>query len=260
MLKRVLGSGLPLPLLLGVVLIWTLLMVARTACAKEICSRYCGDPTGDGRITLADGVQVLREAVLLPSTCKDLQCDTDGSGSVGVTDAVAVLRRAAGLNAKIGCNTGVGNALTTPPYSAGGGLATDYAGLCLDDTPPTAKDRLDIRGVGASSDRPELLFRFSSSAPRLLIIGAKTPNGKAARGFYVLTVAQAASARVALNLPAGSDLKLLYTTALNEVVTRYSTQRVKVEIPAHGNFGSILKISGLRPLPTTIKRFVSRDE
>ncbi len=57
----------------------------------------CGDADGNGSTTVSDGVQVLRAAAGLDSSCTRARCDVDGSGAVGVTDGVQVLRAAAGL-------------------------------------------------------------------------------------------------------------------------------------------------------------------
>jgi hypothetical protein len=57
----------------------------------------CGDADGDGSITVADGVQALRAAAELSSTCTPARCDVDGDGAFGVSDGVQVLRAAAEL-------------------------------------------------------------------------------------------------------------------------------------------------------------------
>ena len=56
------------------------------------------DADGDGRVSVTDGVNVLRAAASLPSTCETSTCDVDGDGRVSVTDGVNVLRAAAGLS------------------------------------------------------------------------------------------------------------------------------------------------------------------
>jgi hypothetical protein len=54
---------------------------------------------------VSDGVNVLRQAAGLSSTCtvNESLCDVDGNGSVTVTDGVIVLRSAAGLSASLSC-------------------------------------------------------------------------------------------------------------------------------------------------------------
>jgi hypothetical protein len=62
----------------------------------------CGDATGDGDVTVSDGVQALRAAGGLSSVCDD-RCDVDASGSITVTDGVNILRQAAGLSSVRNC-------------------------------------------------------------------------------------------------------------------------------------------------------------
>ncbi len=63
----------------------------------------CGDADGSGAVTVSDGVQTLRAAAGLSSTCTLARCDLDGSSAVTVTDGVNVLRKAAGLSAPNAC-------------------------------------------------------------------------------------------------------------------------------------------------------------
>lgn len=68
------------------------------------CARTCGDADGDGTITVTDGVNVLRAAAGLTSSCAEAAvCDVDGNGVMSVTDGVNVLRAAAGLSANLAC-------------------------------------------------------------------------------------------------------------------------------------------------------------
>ena len=69
----------------------------RTLVAKPAAAQVCGDATGDGIVTVTDGVQTLRAAAQLATTCTTATCDVDGSGTITVTDGVNVLRKAAGL-------------------------------------------------------------------------------------------------------------------------------------------------------------------
>jgi len=66
----------------------------------------CGDADGNGMITVTDGVQALRAAADLSSSCTLRRCDVDGSGSLSVTDGVNVLRSAAGLSVHLMCPGG----------------------------------------------------------------------------------------------------------------------------------------------------------
>ena len=57
----------------------------------------CGDADGNGSVTVSDGVQVLRAAAELSSSCTLARCDVDGNGAISVSDGVNVLRAAADL-------------------------------------------------------------------------------------------------------------------------------------------------------------------
>ena len=63
----------------------------------------CGDADGNGEITVSDGVQVLRAAAELSSSCTVARCDVDGNGTISVSDGVNVLRAAAGLSFTPAC-------------------------------------------------------------------------------------------------------------------------------------------------------------
>jgi hypothetical protein len=65
----------------------------------------CGDANGDGNVSVSDGVQTLRAAAGLSSSCDD-DCDVDGSGTITVSDGVNVLRKAAGLTTIDACPNG----------------------------------------------------------------------------------------------------------------------------------------------------------
>lgn len=71
-------------------------------------AQVCGDADGNGSVTVSDGVQALRAAASLPSSCDgNTNCDIDGNGSVSVTDGVNVLRKAAQLPITEACGGGV---------------------------------------------------------------------------------------------------------------------------------------------------------
>ena len=76
--------------------------------AVSAAAQVCGDADGNGSVTVTDGVQVLRGAAGLSSSCSDHanDCDVDGSGSTTVTDGVNVLRKAASLPITENCPGG----------------------------------------------------------------------------------------------------------------------------------------------------------
>lgn len=76
--------------------------------APAVSAETCGDADGNGSVTVSDGVQTLRAAADLSSTCTPARCDLDGSGSVTVSDGVNVLRKAADLSAPSACPGGGG--------------------------------------------------------------------------------------------------------------------------------------------------------
>jgi hypothetical protein len=71
-------------------------------------AQTCGDADGSGSVTVTDGVQVLRSAAGLSSSCSEHanSCDVDGSGSATITDGVNVLRKAAGITITENCPGG----------------------------------------------------------------------------------------------------------------------------------------------------------
>lgn len=79
------------------------MMLAVALVAAPAAAETCGDADGSGAVTVTDGVQTLRSAAGLSSSCTAARCDVDGSGTVSVTDGVNVLRKAAGLAAPDAC-------------------------------------------------------------------------------------------------------------------------------------------------------------
>ncbi len=80
------------PTLAVVVAVLTVLLPIRVRAAAS------GDANDDARISVADGVQAWRAAVEL-ARCAKRRCDVDGSGRVTVNDGLQILRHAAGLGA-----------------------------------------------------------------------------------------------------------------------------------------------------------------
>lgn len=77
--------------------------------AGSAWAQLCGDADGNGNVSVTDGVQALRAAAGLPSSCAAGRCDVDGNGSISVTDGVNVLRKVAGLAITEACPSGSTN-------------------------------------------------------------------------------------------------------------------------------------------------------
>ncbi len=73
------------------------------AAAPGAAADRCGDADGNGAVTVSDGVQTLRAAAALASSCTPARCDLDGGGTVTVSDGVNVLRSAAELSVVLAC-------------------------------------------------------------------------------------------------------------------------------------------------------------
>jgi len=92
---------------------FTALVAIGPATAAPLQAQVCGDADGNGSVTVTDGVQVLRGAAGLPSTCasRPALCDVDGNGTISVTDGVSVLRLAAGLAVSGNCQPSAASAV-----------------------------------------------------------------------------------------------------------------------------------------------------
>ncbi|MFN2377646.1 MAG: integrin alpha [Candidatus Binatia bacterium] len=84
----------------------------------------CGDPTGDGNVTVADALHVLRTAVRL-AFCELLWCDVNLSGAITATDALAVLQRSVNSEDLLACPT------TTTTTSTSSSVVIDE---CFEDS------------------------------------------------------------------------------------------------------------------------------
>jgi hypothetical protein len=79
------------------------LVAALTAeSARSVYAQTCGDANDDDAVSVTDGVQALRAAADLSTTCGE-GCDVDASGAISVTDGVNILRRVAGLSFPDAC-------------------------------------------------------------------------------------------------------------------------------------------------------------
>ncbi len=83
-----------------------LMLLPLLATAPAVAADSCGDADGSGAITVTDGVQTLRAAAGLASSCTPARCDLDGGGTITVSDGVNVLRAAAGVAVNLACPGG----------------------------------------------------------------------------------------------------------------------------------------------------------
>jgi hypothetical protein len=78
------------------------LLAVFTISAASAQAQTCGDADGNDTVTVTDGVQALRSAAGLSSSC-DEACDVDGTGAITVSDGVNILRKAAGIAINEAC-------------------------------------------------------------------------------------------------------------------------------------------------------------
>jgi hypothetical protein len=133
-----------------------LALVLVTAAAAR--ADTCGDADDSGAVTVTDGVQTLRAAAGLDSSCTAARCDVDGSGAVSVTDGVNVLRAAAGLAVTFRCpgaqptctSAAVTVALAAPKPIGAATLTLGYAAnvVALPGSGDAASDRVTVASPG----------------------------------------------------------------------------------------------------------------
>ena len=68
-----------------------------TAVIPEVSAPVLGDADGDGAVTAADALLVMRFAMSIVTLPPDANCDMDGNGAVDATDAVLIMRRVMNL-------------------------------------------------------------------------------------------------------------------------------------------------------------------
>ena len=76
--------------------------IASTASMENGALASCGDPTGDGRVSVADALYI-SQASTQTRSCDVCSCAVTGGPSVTVSDALEVLRAAVGLPATLDC-------------------------------------------------------------------------------------------------------------------------------------------------------------
>lgn len=111
----------------------------------------CGDADDSGSVTVTDGVQVLRSAAGLSSTCAQHgeSCDVDGSGSATVSDGVNVLRKAAGLTITENCPGGDDDTAAVAEVTD---LLVPFLGLGLQEVPSVNIASADAARPAATED------------------------------------------------------------------------------------------------------------
>jgi hypothetical protein len=82
----------------------------------------CGDADGDGNVTDVDGVNVLRAAASLSSSCTLPTCDINSDGVINDVDGVNVLRAAALLPATLNCPPPIEDFVEGVEVEEGGGV------------------------------------------------------------------------------------------------------------------------------------------
>ena len=66
----------------------TLAILLTILVAASAAAQTCGDGNGNDNDNVTDGVQALRAAADLPSSCED-GCDVDGNGTITVSDGIS---------------------------------------------------------------------------------------------------------------------------------------------------------------------------
>jgi len=141
-------------------------LLALAAVPAADAAAVCADADGNGSVTVSDGVQALRAAAGLATTCTPGRCDLDGGGSVTVSDGVNVLRAAAGLSVHLAC-PGDGPTCTTATVTVALGVPEPIGAATLTLTYPTA---VSLPGSGdAAAARVTILTTAS-------LFGAGLPN------------------------------------------------------------------------------------
>jgi hypothetical protein len=135
------------------------LSMSLAAIAPPARADVCGDADASGAVTVTDGVQTLRAAAGLASSCTLARCDVDGSGALSVTDGVNVLRAAAGLAVSLSCpgagpncsTAAVTVALAVPTPIGAATLTLGYAAtaVSLPGSGDAASERVTVARPGA---------------------------------------------------------------------------------------------------------------
>jgi hypothetical protein len=220
-------------------LVFVVVACAFSLTAAPVAAQVCGDPDGTGTVTVTDGVQALRAAAGLSSSCTAQICDVDGSGTISVTDGVNVLRAAAGLSANITCNTEISGFVDKVETSDGTHATLEIGAAPIPgaDAPTTVGDPAGNTSVVAGGsnavtvpfDASGAAAAVAADANAVLVLALADPQGNFFDGFYTLPLA-ALSGQVVLNVffpqSLGTQSFLLCpATLVNGVLSRYAVLR-----------------------------------
>jgi hypothetical protein len=130
---------------IGRIVLGVLLGLGATTAAS---ARVCGDADGNSRVNVTDGVQVLRSAVGLSSSCaaNPALCDVDGSGTTTVSDGVNVLRKSAGLAIADACPSGA-----TAEIQAITDVVVPFLTIALSELQVARIANTDVRAAGTGA-------------------------------------------------------------------------------------------------------------
>jgi hypothetical protein len=114
-------------------------------------AQTCGDADASGSVTVTDGVQVLRSAAGLSSTCttNGSSCDVDGSGTATVSDGVNVLRKAAGITITENCPGGGDGTADVAEVTD---VVVPFLTFGLREVPNVSLTSADVQAAGGTED------------------------------------------------------------------------------------------------------------
>ncbi len=183
----------------------------------------CGDADTNARVSLTDGVQVLRAVAELPSSCPDGPvCDVDGNGRVGLTDGIQILRSAAGLESVLTCGSPVAD------FVRDARLFGDVTKLFHLERAPepaanavtTLGDPIAESGVIAGTDTFVSLPVTLTPGEASLIVVVREADGTPLPGFFEIPITVSASQLdlelgVAATLASGTEFQLAFATLID---------------------------------------------
>ncbi len=161
-------------------------------------AQLCGDADGDGTVGINDGVQTLRSAAFLSSTCSANVCDVTGDGDVNLVDGINVLRAAASLSSQHVCPSEVTGFVNGVEGSDGTDSSLDIgvAPVPGAGAPETINDvEGDTNVEGGESNSVTVTYDTGAGAgagiagaagEQSLIVGVRTLRGIPRRGFFKL--------------------------------------------------------------------------